>query len=83
MVHPERMFSRNRGSETKTAAFAKQLVWEVDIIHRMIETKSNHMRSRKQKCEWKRNYADLRLRVKGRFLKKVDEEFLRECANLA
>lgn len=37
----------------KQLAFAKQLVWEVDLIHRLIGTKSNHTRSRKVKCEWK------------------------------
>lgn len=55
----------------------------MELTYRMSGTKCNRILTRKLKGEWKRNYADLRLRVKGRFLKKVDEEYLREYANLA
>ena len=49
----------------------------------MSETKQNRLLTKKIKHEMKRNYAELRLRVKGRFLKRVDEDFVRECAYLA
>ena len=54
-----------------------------DRMDRMAESKHNRLLTKKIKHEMKRNYAELRLRVKGRFLKRVDEDFVRECAYLA
>ena len=52
-------------------------------MNRMSDSKHNRLLTKKVKHEMKRNYAELRLRVKGRFLKRVDEDFVRECVYLA
>ena len=47
------------------------------------EKRKQRVWTKKVKYDVRKNFADSRLRVKGRFVKKEDEELLRELMNLA
>ena len=47
-------------------------------IERFIEKRSRRVWTKKVKYDVRKNFADSRLRVKGRFVKKEDEEIMRE-----
>ena len=46
------------------------------------EKRKQRVWTKKVKYDVRKNFADSRLRVKGRFVKKEDEELLRELMNL-
>jgi hypothetical protein len=51
-------------------------------IARFIEKRSRRVWTKKVKYDVRKNFADSRIRVKGRFVKKEDEEVLRELLSL-
>lgn len=51
-------------------------------IQRFFEKRRQRVWTKKVKYDVRKNFADSRLRVKGRFVKKEDEELLRELMNL-
>lgn len=51
-------------------------------IARFIEKRSRRVWTKKVKYDVRKNFADSRIRVKGRFVKKEDEEVLRELMSL-
>jgi hypothetical protein len=51
--------------------------------YRFFEKRKQRVWTKKVKYDVRKNFADSRLRVKGRFVKKEDEELLRELMNLA
>ena len=55
----------------------------VVTICRFFEKRKQRVWTKKVKYDVRKNFADSRLRVKGRFVKKEDEELLRELMNLA
>lgn len=52
-------------------------------IEKFIEKRQQRIWTKRVKYDMRKNYADSRLRVKGRFVKKEDEELLREFMNLS
>ena len=52
-------------------------------VQRFFEKRKQRVWTKKVKYDVRKNFADSRLRVKGRFVKKEDEELLRELMNLA
>ena len=53
------------------------------IVRRsFFEKRKQRVWTKKVKYDVRKNFADSRLRVKGRFVKKEDEELLRELMNL-
>ena len=56
---------------------------EEDVTGRFFEKRKQRVWTKKVKYDVRKNFADSRLRVKGRFVKKEDEELLRELMNLA
>jgi hypothetical protein len=51
-------------------------------IERFIEKRSRRVWTKKVKYDVRKNFADSRLRVKGRFVKKEDEEIMRELMTI-
>jgi hypothetical protein len=51
-------------------------------IERFLEKRKRRVWTKKVKYDVRKNFADSRLRVKGRFVKKEDEEILREIVNI-
>jgi len=51
-------------------------------IDRFLEKRNNRVWTKKVKYDVRKNFADSRLRVKGRFVKKEDEELLRELLKI-
>ena len=51
-------------------------------VQRFFEKRKQRVWTKKVKYDVRKNFADSRLRVKGRFVKKEDEELLRELMNL-
>lgn len=51
-------------------------------IERYLEKRKRRVWTKKVKYDVRKNFADSRLRVKGRFVKKEDEELLREILNI-
>ena len=52
-------------------------------VQRFFEKRKQRVWTKKVKYDVRKKFADSRLRVKGRFVKKEDEELLRELMNLA
>jgi hypothetical protein len=52
-------------------------------IARFMEKRKQRVWTKRVKYDVRKNFADARLRVKGRFVKKEDEEMLRELMNMA
>ena len=52
-------------------------------IERFLEKRSRRVWTKKVKYDVRKNFADSRLRVKGRFVKKEDEELMRELKDLS
>ena len=58
--------------------------WKVDLFKYLVtfrkvnEKRKHKVLSKKCRYDVRKTFADMRLRVKGRFLKKGDEDFLRE-----
>jgi hypothetical protein len=51
-------------------------------IERFLEKRKRRVWTKKVKYDVRKNFADSRLRVKGRFVKKEDEETLRELLTI-
>jgi len=51
-------------------------------IERFVEKRSRRVWTKKVKYDVRKNFADSRLRVKGRFVKKEDEEIMRELMTI-
>jgi hypothetical protein len=51
-------------------------------IERFLEKRSRRVWTKKVKYDVRKNFADSRLRVKGRFVKKEDEELMRELLTI-
>jgi hypothetical protein len=51
-------------------------------IERFLEKRKRRVWTKKVKYDVRKNFADSRVRVKGRFVKKEDEEILREIVNI-
>ena len=51
-------------------------------IQRFMEKRKRRIWTKRVKYDVRKNFADSRLRVKGRFVKKEDEELLRELMNM-
>lgn len=51
-------------------------------IERFIEKRNRRVWTKKVKYDVRKNFADSRLRVKGRFVKKEDEEIMRELMTI-
>lgn len=67
----------NRTSQNKIGAYnpeAREL-----LLKRFLEKRKQRVWSRKVKYTVRKNFADSRMRVKGRFISKVNEASLREC----
>lgn len=56
---------------------------EEGVTGSFFEKRKQRVWTKKVKYDVRKNFADSRLRVKGRFVKKEDEELLRELMNLA
>ena len=52
------------------------------LVYRFLEKRNNRVWTKKVKYDVRKNFADSRLRVKGRFVKKEDEELLRELLKI-
>ena len=52
------------------------------FLCRFIEKRKRRVWTKKVKYDVRKNFADSRLRVKGRFVKKEDEELLRELIGM-
>ena len=52
-------------------------------IERYLQKRKHRVWTKRVKYDVRKNFADSRLRVKGRFVKKEDEELLRELMNMA
>ncbi len=50
--------------------------------HRFLEKRRKRVWARKVKYDVRKSFADSRLRVKGRFVKKEDEELLRDLMQM-
>jgi hypothetical protein len=51
-------------------------------IERFIEKRTRRVWTKKVKYDVRKNFADSRLRVKGRFVKKEDEDIMREILSI-
>ena len=51
-------------------------------IQRFLEKRKKRVWTKKVKYDVRKNFADSRMRVKGRFVKKEDEELLRELMSI-
>jgi hypothetical protein len=51
-------------------------------IEKFLEKRARRVWSRKVKYDVRKNFADSRLRIKGRFVKKEDEDMMRELMNM-
>ena len=51
-------------------------------IEKFLEKRARRVWSRKVKYDVRKNFADSRLRIKGRFVKKEDEDMMRELMNI-
>ena len=51
-------------------------------IQRFLEKRKKRVWTKKVKYDVRKNFADSRLRVKGRFVKKEDEEIMRELMTI-
>lgn len=51
-------------------------------IEKFLEKRKHRVWTKKVKYDVRKNFADSRLRVKGRFVRKEDEELLRELLSL-
>lgn len=58
-------------------------LFQREFYCRFFEKRKQRVWTKKVKYDVRKNFADSRLRVKGRFVKKEDEELLRELMNLA
>ena len=52
------------------------------VCHRYLEKRGKRVWTKKVKYDVRKNFADSRLRVKGRFVKKEDEALLRELIHM-
>ena len=51
-------------------------------IERFVEKRNRRVWTKKVKYDVRKNFADSRLRIKGRFVKKEDEEIMRELMTI-
>eukprot|EP00605_Chrysophyceae_sp_TOSAG23-4_P001390 GSChrysophyteH1.ASY1.ANO1.1510.1 assembled CDS len=73
---------RVEGSEGKLFIGAYSPDQRKKRIERFIEKRSRRVWTKKVKYDVRKNFADSRLRVKGRFVKKEDEEIMRELMSI-
>ena len=52
-------------------------------IERFLRKRKERVWTKRVKYDVRKNFADSRLRVKGRFVKKEDEEIVRDLMNMA
>jgi hypothetical protein len=82
LLHPTVWAKRAEGEEVKLYIGAYSPEQRKSRIERFIEKRSRRVWTKKVKYDVRKNFADSRLRVKGRFVKKEDEEIMRELMTI-
>ena len=82
-IESQKKFIGIYSPESRKKRVERYDVDNVVTICRFFEKRKQRVWTKKVKYDVRKNFADSRLRVKGRFVKKEDEELLRELMNLA
>lgn len=81
-IESQKKFIGIYSPESRKKRVQRYVKWR-EIDCRFFEKRKQRVWTKKVKYDVRKNFADSRLRVKGRFVKKEDEELLRELMNLA